>query len=103
MALFNKFEVKMPAKVDNPAKDLAGLAVLSTLAPEICDEDISGLAALAAITFSENCQSWSQVTQKKQCYWCKSTDLWVGVTEKFAHEVCRRCHPPAPGAEKIAN
>jgi len=99
MTLFNKFAIKTAAKVANPAKDVAGLADLSTLAAEMCDEDCSGLAALAAMTFSENGQASSRVPQIKQCYCCKSIDFWVGGTEKYPHNICRRCHPPAPGAE----
>ena len=31
------------------------------------------------------------------CYACRGTDFWVG-TGKVT---CRRCHPPAPGAEVL--
>jgi|GEM_PF-2721197 len=35
----------------------------------------------------------------KPCYWCKSTDMWlVNIPETTWR--CRRCHPPAPGAER---
>ena len=30
------------------------------------------------------------------CLWCKSTDFWFSIHSKWT---CRRCHPPAPGAE----
>lgn len=29
------------------------------------------------------------------CYVCRGSDFWAG----FGTVVCRRCHPPAPGAE----
>ena len=35
------------------------------------------------------------------CYWCKSPDLWLAGSVQFPHWVCRKCHPPAPGAERI--
>jgi len=37
----------------------------------------------------------------KRCYCCKSTDFWTGGTEKYPKLICRKCHPPAPGAERI--
>ncbi len=37
----------------------------------------------------------------KPCYCCKGTDYWLAGTEKYPHWVCRKCHPPAPGAERI--
>ena len=33
------------------------------------------------------------------CYWCKSTDFWRGGTPRHPKWICRKCHPPAPGAE----
>jgi hypothetical protein len=37
----------------------------------------------------------------RKCNWCKSTDFWLGGTYKNPHRICRKCHPPAPGAEVI--
>jgi len=37
---------------------------------------------------------------KHPCYCCKGTDYWLAGTEKYPHWVCRKCHPPAPGAER---
>lgn len=31
------------------------------------------------------------------CHWCGSTDFWQG----HGRKICRKCHPPAPGAEKV--
>ena len=39
---------------------------------------------------------------KRPCYCCKGTDYWLAGTEQYPHWVCRKCHPPAPGAEKTA-
>jgi hypothetical protein len=39
-------------------------------------------------------------TEREACYCCKGTDYWLGGTNKYPHWVCRRCHPPAPGAER---
>jgi hypothetical protein len=33
----------------------------------------------------------------EKCFWCGSSDLWQGDDRK----ICRRCHPPAPEAEKV--
>jgi hypothetical protein len=32
------------------------------------------------------------------CYWCHSTDFWLSIYDR---NICRRCHPPAPGAERL--
>lgn len=37
------------------------------------------------------------VSPNMTCYWCGSSDLWQGDDRM----ICRRCHPPAPGAEKV--
>jgi len=31
------------------------------------------------------------------CYCCRGSDFWLSIYDKWT---CRRCHPPAPGAEK---
>jgi len=31
------------------------------------------------------------------CYVCRGTDFWIGTGKT----TCRRCHPPAPGAEVL--
>lgn len=36
------------------------------------------------------------------CYCCKGTDYWLAGTGKYPHWICRKCHPPAPGAERQA-
>ena len=41
-----------------------------------------------------------KLTLTKSCYCCKGTDYWLAGTEKYPHWVCRKCHPPAPGAER---
>jgi hypothetical protein len=41
-------------------------------------------------------------TATKTCYCCKGVDFWLGGTVEHPHYVCRRCHPPAPGAERMA-
>lgn len=35
-------------------------------------------------------------TAKLICYCCKSTDFWLSIHGRM---ICRKCHPPAPGAE----
>lgn len=37
---------------------------------------------------------------ERPCYCCKGTDYWLAGTEKYPRWVCRKCHPPAPGAER---
>lgn len=44
-----------------------------------------------------------KLTLTKPCYYCKGTDYWLAGTKKYPHWVCRKCHPPAPGAERIPN
>ena len=39
-------------------------------------------------------------TMTKPCYCCKGIDYWLAGTEKYPHWICRKCHPPAPGAER---
>lgn len=34
-----------------------------------------------------------------KCNWCGSTDFW----KSSSRRICRRCHPPAPGAERRAD
>ena len=43
----------------------------------------------------------SLLPPEKACYCCKGTDYWLAGTAKYPHWVCRKCHPPAPGAEKF--
>ena len=38
---------------------------------------------------------------KQPCYCCKGTDYWLAGTEQYPHWVCRECHPPVPGAERM--
>ena len=38
---------------------------------------------------------------EKICYCCKGTDYWLGGTEKYPNWICRKCHPPVPGAERL--
>jgi hypothetical protein len=37
---------------------------------------------------------------QRPCYCCKGIDYWLAGTEKYPHWICRKCHPPAPGAER---
>ena len=46
--------------------------------------------AAGSATESEN------TTVKHTCFWCGSTNFWQG----DGRMICRRCHPPAPGAER---
>ena len=39
-------------------------------------------------------------TERTTCYCCNGTDYWLAGTEQYPHWVCRRCHPPAPRAER---
>lgn len=41
-------------------------------------------------------ESEGNLTPPVVCYVCRGTDFWAG-TGKVT---CRRCHPPAPGAER---
>jgi hypothetical protein len=34
------------------------------------------------------------------CFCCKSTDFWESALNEN-HFVCRKCHPPAPGAQRL--
>lgn len=45
-----------------------------------------------------------QITSQQNhlCYCCKGTDFWLAGTEEHPHWECRKCHPPAPGAELVA-
>lgn len=42
----------------------------------------------------------SMRTERNTCYCCRGTDYWLGGTEQYSSWVCRKCHPPAPGAER---
>jgi hypothetical protein len=33
------------------------------------------------------------------CYWCHSTEFWLSI---YGRTICRKCHPPALGAEVAA-
>ncbi len=48
----------------------------------------------------KNTVTTDKPTLTKPCYCCKGTDYWLAGTEKYPHWVCRKCHPPAPGAER---
>jgi hypothetical protein len=37
----------------------------------------------------------------RTCYVCKGTDFWQSAVTATPHYVCRKCNPPAPGAERI--
>jgi hypothetical protein len=37
---------------------------------------------------------------QRPCYCCKGIDYWLAGTKKYPHWICRKCHPPAPGAER---
>jgi hypothetical protein len=39
-----------------------------------------------------------QGSRKVICHCCKKTDFWLSIHGKY---ICRRCHPPAPGAEVV--
>lgn len=39
-------------------------------------------------------------TKHKMCPCCHGVDFWRSATQE-GHSVCRTCHPPAPGAEKL--
>ena len=47
----------------------------------------------------KNRVSTDKPTMKRPCYWCKSTDMWLVDIPEITWR-CRRCHPPAPGAER---
>lgn len=36
------------------------------------------------------------------CHCCKGVDYWLAGTERYPHWICRKCHPPAQGAERQA-
>lgn len=38
---------------------------------------------------------------RRPCYSCRSMDYWMGGTDEYPLWICRNCHPPAPGAERI--
>ena len=40
-------------------------------------------------------------TPTRTCFCCKGDDFWQSAVQEN-HSVCRKCHPPAPGAEKGA-
>ncbi len=42
-----------------------------------------------------------KLTSAKPCYCCKGTDFWESST-KAGYFVCRKCHPPMEGAERIS-
>jgi len=46
------------------------------------------------------CTGTDSVRDRNTCYCCKGTDYWLAGTVKYPNWVCRRCHPPAPGAER---
>ena len=48
------------------------------------------------------CEQVTGNFKRDTCYWCKGNDFWLGGTEQYPHWICRRCHPPAPGAELIS-
>ena len=49
----------------------------------------------------EDTLSLPLLPHQRPCYCCKGSDYWLAGTEQYPHWVCRRCHPPAPGAERI--
>lgn len=49
----------------------------------------------------ENRVATDKLPLTKPCYCCKGKDYWLAGTEQYPHWICRKCHPPAPGAEKI--
>jgi len=42
-----------------------------------------------------------QTTKHTICPNCKGDDFWQSAVQEN-HTICRRCHPPAPGAEKVS-
>ena len=41
-------------------------------------------------------------SERRTCRWCKGDDFWLSAV-RGGVSVCRRCHPPALGAELINN
>ena len=41
-----------------------------------------------------------ETTQRTTCRSCGGVDYWQSAVQEN-HTVCRKCHPPAPGAEKV--
>jgi len=84
MALFAKFEVKPVAKA----------AKVEKVAPS--ETAVSQFSQLSQAVQSEKLPLPSPT--QRTCYCCKGTDFWLSI---HGGTVCRRCHPPAPGAEKM--
>jgi hypothetical protein len=87
MALFAKFEIQTVAKVAKVEK------VAATEKPP---------SQVSQLSQAEPPEKSTTLSNHRPCYCCKGTDYWLGGTEKYPHWICRKCHPPAPGAEKTA-
>lgn len=88
---FQKLGIK-PKKI--LANKIAGLTQ-----GELCSTKENDLSQTKIIRLDLPLPTLSIKTSANTCYCCKSTDFWQSaVTAK--HFVCRKCHPPAPNAEK---
>src|SRR6185369_1601897 len=105
MALFAKFDIPPTAKAAKDEKFKPTVIQPSQVSRLSQAEPIEilpiqkghGIWNLVDIVSGRNGTS----TNNKPCYCCKGTDYWLGGTEKYPHWVCRKCHPPAPGAERL--
>ena len=86
MALFARFDIPVVAKAAKVEKPAPSKKTLSPVPQLSQAEPIEKLPTTLA---------------HRLCYCCKGTDYWLAGTEKYPHWVCRKCHPPAPGAERI--
>jgi len=86
MALFAKFEIQPVAKAAKVEK------VAATEKPP---------SHVSQLSQAEQPEKLPLSNTHRPCYCCKSIDYWLAGTEKYPHWICRKCHPPAPGAERI--
>jgi len=54
-------------------------------------------------SFPDTCHQMEceHLSQIRTCRCCNGTDFWESAVQD-GHSVCRRCHPPMEGAEKIS-
>jgi hypothetical protein len=96
MALFAKFEMPSAAKTAKVEKE-APPTIEPSHVSQLSQERQSEIISISPPLLSSS--TTNRGAPRAPCYCCKGTDYWMGGTEKYPHWICRKCHPPAPGAE----
>ena len=64
-----------------------------------CSVKVTG--AYPADCIRTKCEHYTGQAPRRTCYSCKGPDFWESAVTETPRFICRRCHPPAPGAERI--